>query len=109
MPELNPMVTVGDTYTVKLPKDKSVSVAFALITLGAASGTLTPEVSYDDGANYAAITGIKPDTTAATTLTAAGASSWQRLPGATHVRLRLTAITTPTTGLLGRINPTDGI
>lgn len=109
MAEVNPMVAVNDTITVKCPKDKSIIAAFAIVANAAATFSIAPEVSYDDGANYAALTGIKPDQTTALALTAVGQSLWQRVPGATHVRLRCTAITTPATGTTGRINVAEGI
>lgn len=109
MAEVNPMVTVGDTMTVRCPRDKSVSVAFSVQANAAATFSLIPEVSYDDRTTWQIVTGTKPDQTTAAALTAVGTSVWQRLPGATDVRLRLSAITTPATGVTGRISVAEGI
>lgn len=111
MAEVNPMLAVGDTMTVRLPRDKSQSVSMAIVNMGAASFSAVPEVSWDDGVSYAALTLTKSDATTTVALAAAGstAGGWARVPGATHVRLRLTAITTPTTGIVGRINAADGV
>lgn len=111
MAEINPMVAVGDTITVSLPRDKSQSVSMAIQSSAAATFSAVPEVSFDDGTSYATLTLTKSDLTTTVALAAAGsaAGGWARVPGATHVRLRLTAITTPATGVVGRIFAADGI
>lgn len=111
MAEKNPMLAVGDTVTVALPRDKSQSVSMSVVNMGAASFSAVPEVSWDDGASFAALTLTKSDATTTAAIAAAGsaAGGWARVPGATHVRFRLTAITTPTTGIQVRINALDGI
>lgn len=112
MPEQNPMVTVGDTYTVRVPRDYSQCAMFSAPANAAATFTLVPEVSFDEGISYATQTLTKADLTVATTsITAVGSANagWARIPGATHVRLRLTVITTPATGVTGRIAVTKGV
>lgn len=109
MPERNPLVAIGDTLTMKLPKDQSVSVSFLIENLnGAVGATLIPEVSDDDGLVWEAVS-VQPVGGGAAVLSlAAVGSAWARLPSYTHARLRLSALTSGGP-IVGRINVSDGI
>lgn len=112
MPERSPQTVVGDTTTVALPKgDRGNAVAMAVSSAGggAAAYTGVVEVSFDDGTTY--LTPVKfVDPTAGETGTllasiGLGGGGWFRCPGATHVRVRCTAFTTPGNGANVRLNP----
>ena len=112
MPERSPQTAVGDTTTVALPKgDRANAVAVVVSSAGggAAAYTGVVEVSYDDTTTWLTpVKVIDPTAGESGTLLAAlalGQAGWFRCPGATHVRIRCTAFTTPGNGANTRLNP----
>ncbi len=95
MAESNQLAAVGDTNTTKLPKTvEALAVMLCLLNLGGAVGAvITYEYSGDDGVNWflLACTPLEGGA-AATTRNAAGCSQ-AIIGGATHVRQRLSALT----------------
>lgn len=104
MAEVNPMVAVGDSVRLVLSKGVQSTICAVISSSAAASFTALLEVSADDEVTYETATFTKADRTTAASLTATGISGQFDASGYTHARLRLTAITTPSTGVVGRIN-----
>ena len=98
MSTTNPMTTVGDTVTIKLPREHRVKASINLMSAArgytATGDTVVYELSYDGGQSWQNALINKPDGTTTTTgLSGAGACGWVEAGGATHGRARLTAIT----------------
>lgn len=95
MAETATPAAVGDTLTMKLPKvAEALAVLLCLISLGTAVGaTITYEYSPDDGVTWFLLSATPTEGgAAATTRTVAGCSQ-AIIGGATHVRMRLSALT----------------
>lgn len=107
--EAQPMTAVDNTNTVRGHETHSQTVAFSIVSSAAAAFAIALEASWDDGANWKVVTYVKPDQTTGTSATAVGDTGWQRVPSATHCRLRCTSITTPGAGVVTRISLSSGI
>jgi hypothetical protein len=108
MAEVNPLVAIGDTYTMKLPRGPgAVYVAFCILALAGAAGLVMQfECSPDDGVTWLAA-GTTPIGGGAVVTSAGAVGIWTFLAiGCTHVRMRISALTSggPITA---RINETD--
>lgn len=102
------MTAVDNTTTAAIPKGSESWAVFVVQSSAAASFTALLEASATDGANWETVTATKTDqTTTMTSMAGVGISGKFNASGYTHVRLRLTAITTPSTGVVGRINTTS--
>lgn len=113
MAETATHTAVGDTTTVKIPKDAGGFISARLDLLAGASGyTGVLEVSNDDQVNWA--TPVKMhDPTAGdsgveiSALTTDGQIGWVNNRGYTDARIRCTVFTTPGSGANIRINVRD--
>lgn len=103
MAERSPMTAVADTLTVKLSKAREGTIVGVISSSAAASFTVLMEVSADDGVSWETATFTKPDGTTAASFSAAGSGRFDST-GYTHARLRCSAITTPSTGVIARLN-----
>ena len=104
MAEKSPMTAVGDYIEVKLSKGRESTVLAGISSSAAASFTALLEVSADDGVTYETATFTKVDGTTASSFTGVGVTGRFDSSGYTRARLRLSAITTPSTGVTGRLN-----
>lgn len=94
MPERNPLVAIGDTLTVKLPRDKSTQTRFGLQNIGGAVGlTNIIEGSMDNGVTWEPILAQPSVGGAATSALNAVGSSIADTDGYTDARIRMTALT----------------
>ncbi|MDE2106518.1 MAG: hypothetical protein KGL39_55400 [Patescibacteria group bacterium] len=98
MSTVNPMTTVGDTVTIKLPRERHIKAT--INTLAASRGytavgdTVVFELSSDGGVSWNNAIINKPDATTSTTgISGPGQAGWTEAGGATHARARLTTIT----------------
>lgn len=106
MAELNPMTAVGDTISVRLPRNFNGALA-AVLSGGVApvGTTAVVELSADDGTTWEVATLNRPDKSTVTSLSN-GQSGWCEAPGYTDARIRLTARTSGTQG--GRLSWREG-
>lgn len=95
MAEVNPLVAIGDTMTMKLPKSAwALAVLLCVIALGGAVGAVvTFEYSPDDQVSWFLLSATPQEGGAAATTRNATGCSQAIIGGATHVRMRLTALT----------------
>ena len=109
MAEKNPLVAVGDTYTLKPQRDISCKARFGIQSLGGAVGfTGIIEGSMDNGATFEPILASPAAGGAATSALSAVGSSMAEISGYTDVRIRCTALTSGGP-IQARINITEGV
>ena len=97
MAEGNPMTQVGDTVTIKLPRERHVRVVLATVSAArgfTANGSqVVLEVSYDGGISWVNAKLERPDSTGTLDgLLGPGLAAEAAGGGATHARARLAAI-----------------
>lgn len=95
MPERNPLQAAGDTLTVQCPRDRNSKTRVGVQGIGGAVGLVgIIEQSMDDGVTYEAAAMAQPAAGgAATSALSAVGSSLLDSSGCTHVRYRITGLT----------------
>ena len=114
MAETNPLLAIGDTFTVKLPALSSEQRILGVIKFnaGAAGPTIVMEVSGNDGVSWVIVKLQDPTlgeyvTTGPSAFTTDGQHGFIFNSVYTHVRLRVTAFTTPGSGVACQLRVGD--
>lgn len=95
MAETNLLAAIGDTLTMKLPKATSaLAIAMCVLSLGGSAGAVVQyEYSPDDGVTWFALSSTPLEGGAAAVSRNAVGCSMAIVGGITHVRMRLSALT----------------